>query len=168
MIENILPNGFGRLNISEPPKGARLDRYEPGDILIASMGLHLQKTWYADHVGGTNNQMLIVRVRDEWKDRLRSQFLFCALSTPDFFEYSSRYVMGTRRTMNRDKTMDYPIYIPPLAIQDIIMQALWELQRSCIGFHGEYRQRMADWKQMEQGAINLLVGQMLKDKAVRA
>jgi len=79
----------------------------------------------ADSPGGTNQDVLVIRIKEEERARITSKFLYYSLASDDFFAYDMRY--AKRAKMPRgDKTaiMKFPIAIPKLDEQERIVATL--------------------------------------------
>ena len=97
--------------------------FYPEDILIGNIRPYLKKAWLADCNGGTNGDVLTIRIVD--KMYVSPQYLFYILSSEQFFMYDMKYAKGAKMPRGDKKAvMNYAIPVPPLAIQNEIVKLL--------------------------------------------
>jgi len=120
-VENLLQNKEGKKDASTVPSGS-LIKYEKGDILIGNIRPYLKKIWLADIDGGTNGDVLTIKITD--KDIIPS-YLYHILASDAFFIYDMSYAKGAKMPRG-DKTavMNYMVPVPPLAEQERIVNIL--------------------------------------------
>ena len=120
-VENLLQNREGKKDASTVPSGS-LIKYEKGDILIGNIRPYLKKIWLADIDGGTNGDVLTIKITD--KDIMPS-YLYQILASDAFFLYDMSYAKGAKMPRG-DKTavMNYVLPVPPLSVQKQIVDVL--------------------------------------------
>ena len=123
-VENLLKDKHGRTESTIAPLGSVI-KYEKNDILIGNIRPNLRKIWKADSMGGTNGDVLCIRIKEGATKELASDYLFHILASENFFEYDVKYSKGGKMPRG-DKTaiMKYSIPIPPLADQQRIASTL--------------------------------------------
>lgn len=124
-VENLLPNQRGKEKASNVPKEGNCIKFEPNDVLIGNIRPYLHKIWYADCVGGTNGDVLCVRIKDDAKNVIIPRYLYCILSSHSFFEYDNSYSKGAKMPRgDKQKVMEYEFGIPSLSEQQRIVNIL--------------------------------------------
>jgi type I restriction enzyme S subunit len=121
----MLQNKQGITNSNYVPEKGKLCKFEKGDILIGNIRPYLKKIWKADRIGGTNGDVLVVRINENYKNELIADFLYYLLASDDFFNYDTQYSKGTKMPRgDKSAVMKYKIPIPPLAEQSRIVAIL--------------------------------------------
>lgn len=123
-VENLLKDKQGRTESTVVPLGSVI-KYEKNDILIGNIRPNLRKIWKADSMGGTNGDVLCIRIKKGTTKELSSDYLFHILASENFFEYDVKYSKGGKMPRG-DKTtiMKYLIPVPPLDQQHRIASTL--------------------------------------------
>lgn len=124
-VDNILQNRAGKAHSSYVPQTGKFTEYKAGDILIGNIRPYLKKIWHADRQGGTNGDVLVVRIKAEEKRSISSRYLYQILADDKFFDYDMRHAKGAKMPRG-DKTaiMQYQVAIPPLDEQERIVAIL--------------------------------------------
>lgn len=122
-VEHLRQNTEGREMSVTLPEVDFVISFHPEDILIGNIRPYLKKAWLADCNGGTNGDVLAIRIVD--KMYVSPQYLFYILSSEQFFMYDMKYAKGAKMPRGDKKAvMNYAIPIPPLAIQNEIVKLL--------------------------------------------
>ena len=124
-VENLLSNKLGKtLSESVPVEGAFI-KYIKNDILVGNIRPYLRKIWFADTDGGTNGDVLTIRIKEAYKTQILPRFLFHVLSSEEFFFYDTNFSKGAKMPRgDKDKVMQYPVVIPSLKEQERIVSIL--------------------------------------------
>lgn len=121
-VENLLQNKEGKVDSACCPTEGRWTKFMPGDILVGNIRPYLKKIWYADCEGGTNGDVLDIRVTS---DKVSSKYLFKVLSSDNFFEYDTQSSAGAKMPRGKkDIIMKYHIPVPSLETQQEIVDKL--------------------------------------------
>ena len=124
-VENLLQNQQGKVRANNVPSNGNCIKYQPFDILIGNIRPYLHKIWFSNCEGGTNGDVLCVRVNDNARQIITPQFLFCILSSQSFFEYDNSFARGAKMPRgDKQKIMEYTFLVPPLAEQNRIVSIL--------------------------------------------
>ncbi|QNX49097.1 restriction endonuclease subunit S [Acinetobacter seifertii] len=109
-VDNLLQNRAGKTESNYLPTSGNLTRYSEGDILIGNIRPYLKKIWQADRIGGTNGDVLVIRLKDE---AVNAQYLYQILADERFFEYNMQHAKGAKMPRgNKDKIMEYRFQTP--------------------------------------------------------
>lgn len=121
-VENLLQNKLGKTSSNYVPTEGSFIEYLPNDILIGNIRPYLRKIWLADKTGGTNGDVLVIRLTDE---NIISHYLYHILANEHFFEYNVKYSKGAKMPRG-DKTaiLQYEFDVPPLEEQHRIVSIL--------------------------------------------
>lgn len=121
-VENLLKNKAGVCK-TEPVTNAIL--FIPGDILIGNIRPYLKKIWLADAFGGTNGDVVLVRVNRLYDEQVNRKFLYYVLSSDAFFLYHNKYAKGAKMPRgDKNKIKEFEIPVPPLEVQKEIVRIL--------------------------------------------
>jgi len=124
-VENLLPNKRGKIKASNIPKEGNCIKFEANDILVGNIRPYLHKIWFANCIGGTNGDVLCFKIKEEMRPIIKSQYLYCILSSNSFFEYDNNYAKGAKMPRgDKQKIMEYTFPIPSLNIQERIVNIL--------------------------------------------
>ena len=124
-VDNLLPDKQGKTISDYVPVTGRLTQYIDGDILLGNIRPYLRKIWRATNTGGTNGDVLVIRISDNEKQNLCPDFLYHILSSEDFMHYNIKNSKGAKMPRgNKSAVMKYKIPIPPLAEQEPIVATL--------------------------------------------
>ena len=121
-VENLLQNKLGKTSSNYVPTEGSFIEYLPNDILIENIRPYLRKIWLADKTGGTNGDVLVIRLTDE---NIIPRYLYHILANEHFFEYNVKYSKGAKMPRG-DKTaiLQYEFDVPPLEEQHRIVSIL--------------------------------------------
>lgn len=126
-VENMIKDKKGKIKASTVPQGKAI-KYIDGDILIGNIRPYLKKIWKADSIGGTNGDVLCIRIKDP--QILTSNYLFYVLSSDSFFKYDNTFAKGGKMPRGDKKAiMNFPIPIPSLSEQKRIADILDRFER---------------------------------------
>jgi type I restriction enzyme S subunit len=124
-LENLLQNKQGKTLSSYVPTEGNLIGYKKNDILIGNIRPYLKKIWLSNISGGTNGDVIIIRINDFYLDTLSSKYLFYLLSSDIFFDYNMQFAKGAKMPRgDKSAILKFPIPIPPLPIQNEIVRIL--------------------------------------------
>lgn len=159
-VDNLLQEKRGKTISSHVPTDGNLTKYYPGDILIGNIRPYLRKIWFADNIGGTNGDVLVINVTS---DKVLPQYLYYNLSSERFFEYDIAKSKGAKMPRgDKDAVMKYNLLLPPIATQKRIVDVLNNFEKICndisIGLPAEiearqkqyefYRDKLLSFKQL--------------------
>jgi type I restriction enzyme, S subunit len=122
-VDNLLPEKQGKTTSNYVPTDGQVIQFLMDDLLIGNIRPYLKKIWLAKHDGGTNGDVLSIRITHH--DMLMPRFLYYLLSTDAFFAYDMQHSKGAKMPRG-DKTavMLYTIPLPPLEEQARIVTIL--------------------------------------------
>lgn len=124
-VDNLLQNKQGKTVSTYVPTVGNLTRYETGDILLGNIRPYLKKIWRATNIGGTNGDVLVIRINEDETNNIKSEFLYYLLASDDFFNYSMKFSKGTKMPRgDKSAIMKYKIPIPSLPEQERIVSIL--------------------------------------------
>lgn len=122
-VDNLLQNKMGKMKSTHVPVSGNSTRFEKDDILIGNIRPYLRKIWIADCYGGTNGDVLDIRVKNLGK--INPRFLYYVLSSEDFFEYNNSNAKGAKMPRgDKQAIMNYELNVPSLEEQEKIANIL--------------------------------------------
>lgn len=124
-VENLLPDKQGKTESNYVPTNGYCIAYAINDILIGNIRPYLKKIWIANNNGGTNGDVLIFRLKEEYLNSIKSKYLYYLLSSDSFFHYNNKYAKGAKMPRgNKNMNMKYIVPIPSLSEQQRIVSIL--------------------------------------------
>lgn len=121
-VENLLKDKLGRTDFTVKPEGSVIQFIEK-DILIGNIRPYLRKIWKSDCKGGTNGDVLCIRVKEP--SEVSPDYLFHILSSEKFFLYDIKNSRGAKMPRgDKAAVMDFEIPIPSLEDQHRIVSIL--------------------------------------------
>jgi type I restriction enzyme, S subunit len=124
-VENLLQNRQGKTLSSYVPTTGNLIEFQIDDILIGNIRPYLKKIWLATNHGGTNGDVLVIRLNDENKNKIKPSYLYYLLSSDKFFDYDTQFSKGGKMPRgDKSSIMKFSIPIPPLSEQERIVGIL--------------------------------------------
>lgn len=122
-VDNLLPNKEGIKEAEIYPDSGKSIKYESGDILIGNIRPYLRKIWLANNTGGTNGDVLVVRITR--KDSILPEYLYYVLSSEDFFKYMIQHSRGGKMPRgDKKKVLNYSFNLPSIEEQIRIINVL--------------------------------------------
>lgn len=121
-VDNLLQNREGKKLSGYVPSEGKMTEYIVNDILIGNIRPYLKKIWQADCTGGTNGDVLVIRVTDE---KVNPKYLYQVLADDKFFAFNMKHAKGAKMPRgSKAAIMQYKIPIPPLPEQEKITAIL--------------------------------------------
>lgn len=121
-VDNLVPDKGGKVNSEYVPQEGSLIGYKTDDILIGNIRPYLKKIWKADREGGTNGDVLVIRLTDK---RVTPNFLYYLLASDLFFAYDMQHAKGAKMPRgDKSAIMRYTIPLPPFEEQARIVAIL--------------------------------------------
>ena len=131
-VENLLQQKMGAEFSDKIPEGTNSIEYCRNDILIGNIRPYLKKIWKADRNGGTNGDVLTIRIIDACKKNLCADYLYYVLSSDDFFNYDMQFAKGAKMPRgSKEAVMEYKFPLPPLSEQERIVKILDRFDSLC-------------------------------------
>ena len=131
-VENLLQNKQGVNFTDKAPIGDSFIQYVENDILIGNIRPYLKKIWKADRHGGTNADVLTIRIKNGIKDIVSASYLYFQLSSEQFFNYDMQNAKGAKMPRgSKDAVMKYEIILPALEEQERIVKILDRFDSLC-------------------------------------
>lgn len=124
-VDNLLPNKQGKKESNCVPSEGSCLSYTINDILIGNIRPYLKKIWISNNNGGTNGDVLIYRIREEFLNCVMPKYLYYILSSDDFFDFDNQYAKGAKMPRgDKNMNMKYSVPIPLLSEQQRIISIL--------------------------------------------
>lgn len=124
-VDNLLQNRQGKTLSSYVPTTGNLIEFKENDVLIGNIRPYLKKIWFSDLRGGTNGDVLVIRLNGFYQKNYHSKFLYHILASDHFFDYNMQFAKGAKMPRgNKDAVLKYRIPIPPLSEQERIVSIL--------------------------------------------
>lgn len=150
-VENLLKDKKGVEISDKTPKMDAAIKFLPDDILIGNIRPYLRKIWIADRNGGTNGDVVTIRIKSENINVLNSKFLYHILASEAFFIYDNQNAKGAKMPRgDKNAILQYPIPLPPLEVQERIVAILDRFDALCndikIGLPAEIELRQKQYE----------------------
>lgn len=112
-VDNLVADKGGRVDATYMPNTERLTAYEAGDILLGNIRPYLKKVWKATNSGGCSGDVLAVRISENFKSIVSSDYLYYLLSSDEFFSYNMQHAKGAKMPRgNKAAILNYQIPTP--------------------------------------------------------
>lgn len=129
-VDNLLPNKLGKRNSECVPTDGNVTEFKQGDILIGNIRPYLKKIWKATTNGGTNGDVLPIRVIDN--NVVSANYLYYVLSSDYFFTYDSNNAKGAKMPRgDKEAIMNYQFQLPSILEQQRIVTILDRFDTLC-------------------------------------
>ncbi len=124
-VANLLPEMQGKdMSYHLPSQGTCIG-YEVDDILIGNIRPYLKKIWLADNSGGTNQDVITLRINEFYQGIITPKFFYYVLASGDFFRYQMSHSKGGKMPRGDKKAvLKYKIPVPRLEVQRQIVSIL--------------------------------------------
>lgn len=121
-VENLLKDKGGKNSSSSVPEGTSIE-FLPQDILIGNIRPYLKKIWLSDCHGGTNGDVVCIRIID--CNKVLPKYLYYILSSDAFFNYDNKHAKGGKMPRgDKNAILAYDVPLPPIEIQNRIVEVL--------------------------------------------
>lgn len=131
-VENLLKDRNGVEFLEKTPKMDVAIQFLPNDILIGNIRPYLKKIWMADRKGGTNGDVVTVRIKPEFIDKVNPKYLYHQLASDMFFNYDNINAKGAKMPRgDKNAILQYSIPLPPLSEQEHIVSILDRFDKLC-------------------------------------
>jgi type I restriction enzyme S subunit len=129
-VDNLLQNKAGKKVSEHIPTDGKVIEFKIYDILIGNIRPYLKKIWLADCDGGTNGDVLTIRIADT--EIVNSRFLYYVLSSDKFFDYDNNNAKGAKMPRgDKNAVMKYQFQLPPIKEQQRIVDILDRFDKLC-------------------------------------
>ena len=129
-VDNLLPNKLGKRNSECVPTDGNVTEFKQGDILVGNIRPYLKKIWKATTNGGTNGDVLPIRVIDN--NVVSANYLYYVLSSDHFFTYDSNNAKGAKMPRgDKEAIMNYQFQLPSILEQQRIVTVLDRFDTLC-------------------------------------
>lgn len=121
-VESLVKDRGGKTSSSSVPEGAAIE-FLPQDILIGNIRPYLKKIWLSDCQGGTNGDVVCIRVLDS--KEVMPKFLYYILASDAFFNYDNSHAKGGKMPRgDKNAILSYNIPVPSMEEQERIVSIL--------------------------------------------
>lgn len=121
-VESLVKNRGGKTSSSAVPEGSAIE-FLPQDILIGNIRPYLKKIWLSDCKGGTNGDVVCIRVHDS--KEVMPKFLYYILASDAFFDYDNSHAKGGKMPRgDKNAILSYTIPVPSMEEQERIVSIL--------------------------------------------
>ncbi len=121
-VETLLQERKGVGDFTKKPSSTDCIEFVTDDILIGNIRPYLRKIWQANCSGGTNGDVLLLRLKGR---DVSPRYFYHLLAHDKFSQYHNQYAKGAKMPRgDKRKVLEYPIPIPPLELQEKIVSIL--------------------------------------------
>lgn len=122
-VNELLQGYRGRSSEVHTPAEERCIAFHSGDVLLGNIRPYLKKMWLADCDGGTNGDVLVIRVSDT--KEVAPEFLWQVLAGDVFTKYNIQHSKGAKMPRgDKGAILEARIPVPPMEIQQEIVRML--------------------------------------------
>ena len=131
-VENLLQNKQGKTAASSVPANTALIQFQLNDILIGNIRPYLKKIWQADTDGGTNGDVLTIRIKTASPIEVEPRYLYHVLASDEFFNYDNGHAKGAKMPRgDKDAVMRFQMSVPNADEQQRIASILDRFDALC-------------------------------------
>ena len=128
-VDNLISDKKGKINSSYVPKIGQFTEFRPENILLGNIRPYLKKIWFANCVGGTNGDVLVIQGKD---NLINPRFLYHIMASDSFFEFDTQHSKGAKMPRgNKDSILSYEFVLPTLERQAQIAELLDKFDSYC-------------------------------------
>ena len=99
--------------------------FRKGDILLGNIRPYLKKMWRADSNGVASPDVLVIRILDEFSEKISSRYLYHLLASNEFVGYNVAHSRGGKMPRgNKAKILEFEVPVPSLEEQQRIVDIL--------------------------------------------
>ena len=107
------------------PSTDKVIKFTVNDILIGNIRPYLKKIWLSDTTGGTNGDVVLIRLYESASEKILPRYLYLLLASDDFFTFDNQYAKGAKMPRgDKSKILPYRIPVPPIKEQERIVTIL--------------------------------------------
>ena len=121
-VENLKSDFLGCSPVSGS-KGGII--FQKDDILLGNIRPYLKKMWISNTEGVSSPDVLVLRIQENEKENMVAKYLYYVLSSGKFVAYNISHSRGGKMPRgNKAKILEFELPIPPLEIQEAIVEIL--------------------------------------------
>ena len=133
--DNMLQNCEGVKPYNGTPEVQSVIEYHKGDILLSNIRPYLKKLWLADHDGGCNPDVLVLRSNNQAID---SSFVYYLLRCNSFFDYIMEDVKGMKMPRGKKEHIEkFELCLPSLEEQQRLSKMFADLDMELVSLKAE-------------------------------
>lgn len=150
-VENLLQNFEGRVSGTKLPEVGSITGVQPKDVLLGNIRPYLKKAWFADHVGGSSNDVLALRVKEDALSKLDPAWLFYVITSEEFLHYNIANSKGAKMPRGDKKAiLKYQLPLPPLEFQQQTARELDTFRRYIANLKRERELRQKQYEGLRE------------------
>jgi type I restriction enzyme S subunit len=124
-VDNLLQDRRGKTSSSYVPTAGNLTEFIAGDVLIGNIRPYLKKIWHSNIRGGTNGDVLTLRINANHSNEFSSKFLYYLLASDKFFDFNMQFAKGAKMPRgDKDAILRFPIPYPSKSVQKNVVKIL--------------------------------------------
>lgn len=124
-VDNLLQDRRGKTCSSYVPTAGNLTEFIAGDVLIGNIRPYLKKIWHSNIRGGTNGDVLTLRINANHSNEFSSKFLYYLLASDKFFDFNMQFAKGAKMPRgDKDAILRFPIPYPSKSVQENVVKIL--------------------------------------------
>lgn len=121
-VENLKSDFLGCSPVSGS-KGGII--FQKDDILLGNIRPYLKKMWISNTEGVSSPDVLVLRIQENEKENMVAKYLYYVLSSGKFVAYNISHSRGGKMPRgNKAKILEFEVPVPPLEIQEAIVEIL--------------------------------------------
>ena len=127
----MLQNCEGVRSYNGEPEVQSIIKYRKGDILLSNIRPYLKKLWLADHDGGCNPDVLVMRCNDD--KIVDPSFVYYLLRSNNFFDYIMEDVKGMKMPRGKKEHIEkFELRLPQLEEQRALTKAFVDMDTELV------------------------------------
>lgn len=121
--------------------------FQKDDILLGNIRPYLKKMWLSNAEGVSSPDVLVLRIQENEEENIVAKYLYYILSSSKFVAYNISHSRGGKMPRgNKAKILEFEFPVPPMEIQEAIVEILDKFMNLEAELEGELEARTLQYE----------------------
>ena len=121
--------------------------FQKDDILLGNIRPYLKKMWLSNAEGVSSPDVLVLRIQENEEENIVAKYLYYILSSSKFVAYNISHSRGGKMPRgNKAKILEFEFPVPPMEIQEAIVEILDKFTNLEVELEGELKARTLQYE----------------------